>query len=271
MIEILRPLSRAWRAWRGARRARLETLAARPLPVAWRGVLEVSCPHYRRMPPDYQRVFEQQLQIFLADKRVTGVEIELTDDLRVLVAASAVCLSAGWPFFTWDLVSEVLVYPSEFDHDYAFERGDLSGQAHPWGMVLLSAPALRRHFARPDEWHHVGFHEFAHVLDLSRGSFDGVPSFLGARATEDWLRLAARERERIHRGDSVVDPYALTGEVEFFPTAVEAFMQRPEALAAGHPELYGFLAEYFRQDPAAWSRRTGSGGVEPPAMTTTPG
>ena len=254
MIEFLQPVARAWRAWRGTRRARLEALASAPFPAGWTAILEARCPHYHRLPPAHRRAFRQQMAIFIADKRITGVEMDVSDELRVLAAASAVCLTAGWPVYTWDQVTEVLLYPSEFDHDYEFDRGGISGQAHQWGVVILSAPTLLRHFARPDEGHHVGFHEFAHLLDLHRGSFDGVPSYLGTRATETWLALLAREQERLRRGDSVIDPYGLSDTVEFFPTAVEAFLQIPSELAQWHPELYGFFAEYFRQDPVAWSQ-----------------
>jgi Mlc titration factor MtfA (ptsG expression regulator) len=251
MIEFLQPLTRAWRAWRGTRKARLEALASAPFPARWAALLRSRSAHYRRLPGAHRQAFERQLQIFVSETRVTGVEMEVTDDLRVLVAASAVSLTAGWPAYTWDQTSEVLLYPSDFDHDYQFGSG-IAGQAHQWGVVILSIPALHRGFDVPEEGHHVGYHEFAHLLDLSRGSFDGVPSYLGMRATDDWLALVDRERVRLRRGDSIIDPYALSGMVEFFPTTVEAFLQRPESLRRHHPELYGFLAEYFQQDPAAW-------------------
>ena len=58
----------------------------------------------------------------------------------------------------------------------------------------------------------------------------------------------------MRRGDSVLDPYALTGPEELFAVAVEAFFQTPRDLAERHGELYGFLSSYFRQDPVDWSK-----------------
>ena len=55
-----------------------------------------------------------------------------------------------------------------------FGADDLSGQAHPWGTVILSAPALCHSFRDPDDAYHVGFHEFAHLLDLEQSHFDGI-------------------------------------------------------------------------------------------------
>jgi Mlc titration factor MtfA (ptsG expression regulator) len=119
-------------------------------------------------------------------------------------------------------------------------------------VVILSHPALEASFSATGRRGHVGFHEFAHLLDLSRASFDGVPSYLRDEGVRQWTGLIAHERERLERGDSVLDPYGLSSPPELFAVAVEAFFQDPVAVANGHRELYAFLASYFNQDPAAW-------------------
>jgi hypothetical protein len=195
------------------------------------------------------------MQIFLAEQRLTGIEMDVSDETRILVAASAISLSVGWSGYTWDQVTEVLLYPDDFDHDYNFGGTDASGQAHPWGVVVLSVPALTRSFDHSDDGYHVGFHEFAHLLDLAHTRFDGIPSYLDDESIRRWTKIVSREEHRLRHGDSVLDPYALSGSVEFFATAVEAFFQTPVALANRHRELYAFLSNYFCQDPASWSTR----------------
>ena len=56
-----------------------------------------------------------------------------TDELRLLVAASAVTLSVGWPDYEWDQLTEVLLYPDDFDRDYAFGGDERSGRGPPLG------------------------------------------------------------------------------------------------------------------------------------------
>ena len=226
--------------------------------------------HYRSLPPEVGQEFNRQVQVFLTDKQITPVETRLTAEARLLVAASAVTLTAGWPGYTWDQLREVLVYPDHFDRDYQFastpsDEGTpglhpepiLTGQAHPWGVVILSHPALQASFAATGRRGHVGFHEFAHLLDLSRASFDGVPSYLRDEGVRQWTGLIDHERERLERGDSVLDPYGLSSPPELWAVAVEAFFQDPVAVATGHRELYAFLASYFNQDPTAWIERAG--------------
>jgi Mlc titration factor MtfA (ptsG expression regulator) len=53
--------------------------------------------------------------------------------------------------------------------------------------------------------------------------------------------------EEIRRGQSDINPYALTNEVEFFAVATEYFFERPGVMQRKHPELYAMLARVFRQ------------------------
>ena len=246
-------LSRFGRAPTRRRRQR-ETVLSIPFPQPWTELLETRCEHYNRLPTAHRDRFRQQVQVFLSEKRITGVEIEVDDETRLLVAASAIALTVGWPGYTWDQLAEVLLYPDNFDRDYNFGGTDASGEAHPWGIVILSVPALNRSFDEASDGYHVGFHEFAHLLDLLKTRFDGIPSGLSDDSIRRWTTIVQDEEDRLRRGDSVIDPYALSGPVEFFPTTVEAFLQTPVALADRHGELYEFLSTYFCQDPASWSQ-----------------
>lgn len=237
-------------------RRRLRALDT-PFPEPWRRLLQQWCDHYDRLPPDLRARFEDDVRLFLADTRITGIEVEVTDELRLLVAASAVTLSLGWPDFDWDGLSEVLLYPQDFGRDYSFEVKELSGQAHAWGTVILSVPSLRESFAHADDGYHVGLHEFAHLLDMERGEFDGIPAGFPAGRVREWLELVESEMDRLRRGKSAIDTYGSDEPPEFLAVAVEAFFERPLEVRRRHRELYALLRDYFRQDPAAWDEQRG--------------
>lgn len=247
------PLSRVMRRRSWRRRA----LLALPFPEAWRRFLLESYDHYQRLPSEWRRRFEDDLKIFLAEKRITGVEVEVTDELRLLVAASAVTLSLGWPDYEWDQLTEVLLYPQDFDRDWGFEEDELAGQAHPWGTVILSVPSLHESFEDPDDAYHVGLHEFAHLLDVEQTRFDGIPMGLSRGRAEEWVALVESEMARLRKGKSVLDPYGAEDPVEFLAVAVEAFFEAPLALRQQHRQLYDLLEDYFAQDPAAWDQARG--------------
>jgi hypothetical protein len=236
---------------------RRRALLAQPFPPAWRTVLEEWSDHYHRLSPEWRRRFEDDVRVFVAEKRVTGVDVKVTDELRLLVAASAVTLSLGWPDYDWDALSEVLLYPQDFGRDYSFEARELSGQAHGWGTVILSVPSLRESFDDPDDAYHVGFHEFAHLLDLEATQFDGIPAGMPGGVAQEWVRLMDREMPRLRRGKSVIDDYGAEEPAEFLAVAVEAFFEASLALRARHAEVYALLRDYFGQDPASWDEERG--------------
>ena len=236
---------------------RRRALLATPFPADWRKVLERWSDHYHRLSPKLRRVFEDDVRVFLDEKRITGVEVKVTDELRLLVAASAVTLSLGWPEYDWDGLAEVLLYPQDFGRDYSFEARELSGQAHAWGTVILSVPSLRESFHDPDDAYHVGLHEFAHLLDLEATQFDGIPAGMTEAAAHEWVRVMEKEMVRLRRGKSVIDDYGADEPAEFLAVAVEAFFESALALRDRHAEVYGLLRDYFGQDPAAWDDERG--------------
>jgi len=69
--------------------------------------------------------------------------------------------------------------------------------------------------------------------------------------------VVEQEIDRLRRGKSVLDSYAMEDPVEFLAVAVETFFERPLALRRGHREVYAILRDYFAQDPAAWDEARG--------------
>lgn len=217
---------------------------------------------YASMTGALQAEFEDQVAQFLGGRRMTGVGIKgaVEREDRLLVAASACTLSAGWPGYRWTDVTEVLLYPDDFDRDFQFAgddgaKGELSGEAHPWGAVILSLPSLEESFEDPHDGYHVGYHEFAHILDrdtASRVESDGdggLPANIdGAFAVEMGKALGAA-REKLESGGSPLDAYGLESPAELWAVAVEGFFELSSAMATAHPDLRQLLDLYFNQRP----------------------
>jgi hypothetical protein len=245
----------------GRRSARRQAALALPFPERWRELLLERYDHYERLPPEWRRRFEDDLRIFLLEKRVTGVGVEVTDELRLLVAASAVTLSVGWPEYEWDQLTEVLLYAQNFERDhYSFDpESDFVGEAPGWGTVILSVPALEESFAVPDDAYHVGIHEFVHLLAPDEAdAAGGLPAGLGEAGGRAWSIAAEKEMERLRQGRrSAFDEYGAHDPVEFLGVAVEAFFEVPQVVRRRHREVYRILAASFGQDPAAWDDERG--------------
>ena len=238
--------------------ARRRAVLAPAFPEKWRTFLLERYDHYERLDAAWRARFEDDARIFLAERRITGVGVDVTDELRLLVAASAVTLSVGWPDYDWDQLTEVLLYPDDFDRDYAFGGHERAGEAHGWGTIILSVPALLESFEIPDDAYHVGIHEFAHLLDADQTRFDGIPVGLREDRAREWTAVAEKEMERMRRKrHSDFDDYGAHDPIEFLGVAVEAFFEIPQVVRRRHAEVYSILSGYFRQDPAAWDDARG--------------
>jgi MtfA peptidase len=235
------------------RRSRLRRrLAEQPFPETWRAVLNDAVSYYRDLPPERRAGFERDVALFIGETRFTGIDgVEVTDELKVLTAASAIMLLFNRPDLEYRRISEVLFYPGAFSRDFK-TRGpgrDLTGLHDHFGAVVLSAPELRRSFEPRHGAGHVGVHEFAHALDWSGQQWEGLPRGMDSRLADAWSKAYRAEVEKLKQGKSVLDPYALTDAVEFFAVSVETYFQTPADLRQGAPEIYDVLEKYFRASP----------------------
>lgn len=222
-----------------------------PFPETWRDLLRTHVAYYNHLPPDRQSQFERDVQIFLSEQPITGVGVEVTDLLRLLVASSAVMLTFGWPDWEYDNVPEILIYPKRFSEDFdvtcSARHRSVSGMVAPQGAVIFSAPDLYHSF-KSKGGYHVGLHEFAHLLDMEAWQADGVPGNLAPRLQRHWVAVIQNELERVRRGESILGDYAGTSLAECFAVAVEYFFTLPSELKEDDPSLYNLLSSFFNQE-----------------------
>ena len=253
-------------AWfRGFRRRRL--LAA-PFPPAWQTILDRNVPHFAELSADEQASLRDFIRIFVDEKTWEGCGgFEMTDAVRVTIAAQAGLLVLAHPHEYYRNVQSILVYPSTVvtpdrpDSVFAHPQVRPStgvpilGEAQLRGPVILVWDAVQQNARHPEQGHDVVYHEFAHKLDMLDGAADGTPP-LGSRAELDrWAQVCSHAfeqlRTRAARGQKTfLNAYGATNEAEFFAVATEYFFDRPREMQSHEPDLYGVLRAFYKQDPA---------------------
>ncbi len=240
-----------------SRKSRLKKrIAGTPFPEKWREILREKVAFYNGLDENEKPVFEKRVQLFLAEKRITGIGIEVDDTDRLLIASGAVIPIFGFPEWEYGNLHEVILYPSSFDDEFRFGKGgDISGMATLGGGVntmVLSRADLHGGFARPGDGSNVGIHEFVHYMDMADGEVDGVPALLLDKGyTLPWLKLIKTGIEEIEKGKSDINPYGAVSDIEFFAVVSEYFFEKPKKLRSDHPRLYEVLNSVFRQDMAS--------------------
>jgi hypothetical protein len=248
-------------------RWRLSRVLARPLTDVQLGIIERNVAQYRGMPRDLRAQLQRLVKQFLHQKTFVGCAgLEVTEEMRVTIAAQACLLLLNRPTRVYPGLHAVLVYPGAFlvprrQQDEAGvvteTRQDLLGESWGDGRVVLSWEHVRRAGLPPEGTHNVVLHEFAHQLDSESGSNNGAP-FLGSPDRyRSWSETLSRDfallRQDAYWGQrDVLDPYGATNPAEFFAVATESFFEQPYELAARHPDLYAEFEAYYRVDPRAW-------------------
>lgn len=221
----------------------------RPFPVEWFAHLERHVPFYAALPDRDREDFLEKLKVFVWEKRFIGAGgLEMSDEVRVVVGAVAVRLILRLDLSYYDRLSEIVVYPHE-----AFRRPDsdlaLLGEAHHWGVVVLSWPAVLAGLRNPVDGMDTGVHEFAHALDRASGQFDGTPVLKSLDLYRPWAEVMSKHFLNLRKGRAierkVLDEYGALNEAEFFAVATEAFFEKPEQMQERLPDLYAELARFY--------------------------
>jgi Mlc titration factor MtfA (ptsG expression regulator) len=246
------------------KRRRRERTRRRAFPEEWQRILRHGFPRYSRLSPDDQEELRGHIQVFLAEKRFEGGGgLEITDEIRVTVAAQACFLLLHRDTDYYPGLYSIIVYPHEYTANQRAHDGSglvregvqvRLGETAARGALVLSWDAAARGASDIHDCHNVVFHEFAHQLDAEEGAFDGAPVLPGRSMYLAWARVLGEEytalRERVFRHQPTdLDPYGAKNPAEFFAVATECFFQRPHRLKKRHPALYDELKLFYRQDP----------------------
>lgn len=251
-------------SWLKTRRRR--RFAGRPLPEEWRRIVRRNVPYALCLSGAEQLKLDELIQIFLLEKQFEGAGgLEMTDEIRVTIAAQACVLILGRPDEIYPLLQSVIVYPHAYVARSVSRRPDGTvsddmqarlGESWSRGAVVLAWDDVLRSASDIHDGHNVVFHEFAHQLDAdSGGSANGAPRLPKRSMYVAWARVLGEDYESLTRDirrhrPTFLDSYAGTSPAEFFAVAAEFFFEKPVALKARHPQLYEQLRLFYRQDPA---------------------
>jgi len=200
--------------------------------------------------------------LFLHEKNLIGININVTDVMRVKVAALAclpilslgLCLFSNW--------RTVVIYPDAFyaKHNETDEFGFvhqsesiLIGEAWQRGPVILSWADIARDTQHREQGHHVVIHEIAHKLDMLNGVSNGMPPLHTNMPVAAWTAAFTQAYQQLQQAGADyfcwIDSYAATNPAECFAVLSEYFFCAPVVLDKNFPDVYQQLCLYYRQDP----------------------
>ncbi|WP_345989004.1 M90 family metallopeptidase [Sulfurimonas sp. HSL1-2] len=247
--------------YRSRRQSRLlETLRTMPFPEQWRRYLERTL-HYPQLENEARRKIERAVLRFVHTKPFSGVGIEVTEEMKVLIAFYACMMVRHRPeSYDYPTLGGIIIYADGFLVDEFHEHGGivseqrsvLDGQSSH-DTVVFAWPDVEAEAYHPSEYN-VVIHEFAHLLDFEDGLTDGLP-LLPKELAPQWEHHLTREFSHLRNAadhghlnekQQLLGTYAATDMAEFFAVASERYFMQPDAFEQHYPELYTLFSAYYR-------------------------
>jgi len=235
-------------------------LMAAPINDQWQQIIDKNVPVYKYLPEDLKSQLHGLINIFLLEKKFLGCQgIEITDEIKVTVAAQACILLLNRKTKYYPKLKTIYIYPHTYIANGGGVKGARLGESWQNGPVVLSWDSVLGGARNVHDGKNVVMHEFAHRLDQEDGDADGAPILENASSYKTWAHVLGKEYDSLRgktrkRRRSVLNKYGSTNPAEFFAVATEAFFEKAKQMQKKQPELYEELKSYYRVDPVEWTK-----------------
>lgn len=222
------------------------------LPENYKDLLNDYVKFYRQLDEAGKEAFEKRGEQFLTAVKITGVNAEVEDLDRVLIAAAAIIPVYSIPDWQYINLHEVLLYPGAFNETFEQHGSErnivgMVGTGAMQHMMVLNKWQTRQGFINHNDTRNTAIHEFVHLVDKMDGTMDGVPEIILERKyTQQWRTLMETTIHQMKTYGSDIDLYGATSPVEFFAVISEYFFEQPALLHANHPALFEMLARIYK-------------------------
>lgn len=240
----------------------IEKIEKMPFEKRYRKYL-LKIPHYRILDEEDKYKIERDILLFIHTKRFVGVRINVTSEMRVVIAFYACLLLLHTNSKNnYNDLKTIVIYPhsiitqeiKSFGGIYTHAKFMIEGQSTNEAVVISW------HEAKAQAYHlrhnNVIIHEFTHEIDFMSGMLDGVPPIEKSKYHQ-WTQTLYKEYKKLNKVAiknrnwgkyKLLGSYAATNEMEFFAVVTERYFESPHSLKQNFPELYEELKSFYKID-----------------------
>jgi hypothetical protein len=216
-------------------------------------ILEENFLYYKALTTQDKREFEKRLKYFIHNKEFIAKDLpEVTEEMRVMVGASAVQLTFGYAPIKFPHFSKIVLFPGKF-----YSKGSKKlrkGEVNNNGLIVLSWIDFIRDYKIYNDGINLGLHEMAHALKVE-DSKNHEYALLDEAKLAQFYEVSKEEYFKLRKGKkSFIRSYAGKNQEEFFAVAIEQFFEQPKQFKEKLPQIYHSLTQLLNQDPAKSGR-----------------
>ncbi len=203
-------------------------------------ILKNQFSFYNKLKNKERRHFEHRVATFMKSKNFIGrKKMEITDEILVLISATAVMLTFGFREYLIELIANVVVYPKEFyskaNDDY--HKGEFNPQLQ---TIVFSWQHFKEGYDVSNDNINLGIHEFSHAIHLNSLQGEGISTTIFMDGYEDLINVLSKD-EKLRKdliNSRYLRDYAFTNQYEFVASIIESFFETPLELKQQFPIVY---------------------------------
>lgn len=205
-----------------------------------KSILKNQFQFYTKLKPKHLQYFEHRVVSFMNDKNFVGRDgLMITDEMKVLISATAVMLTFGFRDFYIGLIKNIFIYPNEFYSlsNESYHKGEFNPRLQ---TLVLSWADFKKGFDINDDNINLGIHEIAHAIHLNSMKERDVSSTIFSDSFKELTDMLAKEdtlRKALIESRYFRD-YAYTNQYEFVAVIIETFIESPAEFRSQFPEVY---------------------------------
>jgi MtfA peptidase len=215
-------------------------LFLRKLTQKQQSILNQHFHFYKKLTKQEQYYFVHRVASFIKDKDFVGREgLVITDEVKVLVSATAIMLTFGFRNFYIGLINKIFIYPEAFfsivNKDY--HKGEFNPRLK---TIVLSWKDFKKGFKLPHDNINLGIHEFAHAIHLNTRKEHDVSSNIFQDTFGELMNLLTNNdvlKQKLTKSEYFRD-YAYSNQYEFVAVIIETFIESPTEFKAQFPVVY---------------------------------
>lgn len=225
----------------------------RKLNPQQKGILKNQFIFFNKLSEKDKTFFEHRVASFINDKDFIGRGVQITEEMKILVASTAVMLTFGFRDFYIGLIQKIIVYPDRFysKTNKNYHKGEFNPKLK---TLVISWTDFKMGYDMPKDNINLGIHEFVHAIHLNSLTERDISSTIFTDTFEELTDLLSKNqslREELTQSHYLRN-YAFTNQFEFLAVTIETFIETPQDFKLQFPEVYHKIKQMLNFDFAGY-------------------
>ncbi len=213
-----------------------------------REYLKEHSPFFEQLTWPDSKYFEHRLVRFMEKFKFVEKSIEITEQMEVHIAATAIELTFGMHQYLYDGFNTIILYPTEYPSPITNQMH--KGEANPkFKILVLSWEDFLGGHEIPNDNLNLGFHEFTHALHI--GFKNKRNSYSAYNFNKYYTKIIKHVdqpdlKEKLLSSGYFRD-YAFENQYEFLAVLVENFHETPVKFKKLFPKVYKYIKKMLNK------------------------